>query len=302
MTYLSYFVAYGDAAALVLDFALRPAPKLCAVVAYYAPYMPKSSVDFPTTLNLLIHLAGSQRFGVKHRHSFRYPYTEPGFAESDLDEFNKPAARVAWSRTLAMLRTGFGIQGDLEAIWDNHLSIRDGISSTDDVDDLLETMIPDISVDYVPTITGGIGKKRLKRFYSDFFAGNRPKDFKSILSSRTVGTDRVVDELVVSFTHNMEVPWMLPGVPPTGKKIEIAMVFIVSIRGGKICTENIYWDQASVLLQIGLIDLSYVPDSFQTQDASKSKEVAKLPISGAEAAHKVLDEENGKSNRLIPNW
>lgn len=281
---------------------MKPTPKLCAVVAYYPPYMPKTSANFPQSLNLLIHLASSQRFGTKHQQTYRYPDTKTGFAESDLDEYDKSAARLAWSRTLATLRKGFGLQVDLEAVWDQHLQIRDQDGSSDDIESLLKTMTLDASVDYVPTMTGGVGKKRLKRFYSEFFTDFRPKNFKSTLLSRTVGTDRVVDEVLVSFTHNIEVPWMLPGIPPTGKEVEVAMVIIVGIRGGKICTENVHWDQASVLYQIGLLDPAYIPDSFETKESGKEKEVKQLPILGPEAAHKVADEENGRSNKLIPNW
>lgn len=295
-------IAYGDAASLVLESAMRPTPKLCAVVAYYPPYIPKTSTNFPQSLNLLIHLAGSQRFGTKHHGTFRYPDTEPGFAESDLDEYSKAASKIAWSRTLATLRRGFGIHADLEAIWDHHLEARDHDGLSDNIDDLMKTLTPDASVDHVPTMTGGVGKKRLKRFYANFYANSRPKDFKSTLLTRTVGTDRIVDELLVSFTHNSEIPWMLPGIPPTGKEVEIAMVVIVGIRGGKICAENVHWDQASVLYQIGLLDPSYVPDSFKTKVSDKEKEVKQLPVLGAEAAHKAADEEKGRSNKLIPDW
>lgn len=281
---------------------MAPTPKLCAVVAYYPPYMPKTSADFPRSLNLLIHLASSQRFGTKHRQTHRYPDTKSGFAESDLDEYDKSAARLAWSRTLAALRRGFGMQVDLEGVWDHHLDIRDQDGSPENIDSLLKTMTLDASVDHVPTMTGGVGKKRLKRFYTEFFTNSRPKDFKSTILSRTVGTDRIVDELLVSFTHNTEVPWMLPGIPPTGKEVEIAMVVIVGVRGGKVCTENVHWDQASVLVQIGLLDPAYVPKSFKTKESGKEKEVKSLPVLGPEAARKAADEENGRSNNLIPNW
>ena len=296
-------VAYGDAAALVLEAAMRPTPKLCAVVAYYPPYMPKTSANFPPSLNLLIHLAADQRFGTRHQKSFRYPGTESGFAESDLDEYDKSAARVAWSRTLSTLRSGFGVREDLEAVWNHHLHIRDGEdSASNDVEDLMETLAVDCSLDHVPTMTGGSGKKRLKRFYTEFFASSRPKDFRTKLVSRTVGTDRVVDELIVSFTHNLEVTWMLPGIPPTGKEVEIAMVVIVGIRGGKICSQNVYWDQASVLLQVGLLDVSKVPDTFTTKESSGDKKVERLPVLGPEAAAKAADPGRGKSNNLISDW
>ncbi|KAK5102732.1 hypothetical protein LTS08_003532 [Lithohypha guttulata] len=297
-------VAYGDAAALVLESAMRPMPKLCAVVAYYPPYMPKTTANFPPSLNLTIHLAADQKFGTRHRRNYRYPGTQSGFAESDLGEYDKPAARVAWSRTLAALRRGFGIDPDLESVWDYHQRLRDAIPEKDDedeVDELMETMAPDCAVNHVPTMTGGVGKNRLRRFYSEFFSKSRPKDFKTKLLSRTVGTDRIVDEMLVTFTHNIEMPWILPGVPPTGKEVEIVVVVVVAIRGDKVCAENVHWDQASALLQVGLLDPKYVPKSFKTKDQAE-REVQHLPVLGAEAAKKVADEEKGRSNRLIPGW
>jgi carboxymethylenebutenolidase len=89
--------------------------------------------------------------------------------------------------------------------------------------------------------------------------------------SRTVGHDQVVDELVISFTHTTVIDWMLPGVPPTGKPVEVAFVVVVGFKDGKISHEHIYWDQACVLVQLGLLD------------------PAGLPVSGPESARKVLD-------------
>lgn len=292
-------LAYGDAAALVLEACMRPMPKLAAVVAYYPPYMPKTSTNFPPALNVLIHLAGSQKFGTRHQKNFRYPNTREGFAESDLEEYSKPEARVAWSRTLATLRHGFGIEEDLESIWDYHTRME---FEEKDVDATMETMVSQPYVNHVPTMTGGIGHKDLKRFYADFFIPGNPPDFKTRLLSRTTGVDRVVDELLVSFTHTEEVPWMLPGIPPTGKKVEVALVAVVCIRGGKLYHEHIHWDQASVLVQVGLLDPKHIPSSFKTTEEGKEKEVKRLPVLGPEAARKVVDEESGKSNRLIPDW
>jgi len=104
------------------------------------------------------------------------------------------------------------------------------------------------------------------------------------LVSRTVGSDRVVDEIVLRFRHDARIDWMLPGVAPTNRVVEIALVSIVCIRGGKLYHEHIYWDQASVLVQVGLLDAE------------------NLPVVGAEGARKVLEEASVESNRLIPEW
>ena len=141
MSFLNYLLtqnlqAYGDAASLVLEACIRPMPKLEALVAYYPPYMPKSSIGLSMTLDFLIHLPASTKWGTVYP-SFRYPSTEPGFAEHDLDEYDKTAATLAWSRTLGVLRKAFGMEVDLEAIWDNHtrLGVRDQGCRCDDEDD-----------------------------------------------------------------------------------------------------------------------------------------------------------------------
>ena len=273
-------------------------PKLCAIIAYYPPYMPKASTNFPPSLNVQIHLASSQKFGTRHP-SYRYPDTKEGFAESDLEEYDKTASRLAWSRTLRSLRSGFGIEIDLEPIWDNHTRLE---FETRDAGETMKTMVAEPYVNHVPTMTGGIGAKDLHRFYKDYFIPGNPPDTKMKLLSRTVGVDRIVDEFIFSFTHTTVVPWMLPGVPPTDKKEEVAMVSVVCIRGPKLYHEHIHWDQATVLVQIGLLDPKLVPKTFKTAEEGREKEVTRLPVLGAEAAHKVADEHDGKSNELIPDW
>ena len=89
--------------------------------------------------------------------------------------------------------------------------------------------------------------------------------------SRTIGKEQLVDEMVFKFTHTIPMDWMLPGVAPTGKRVEVPLVAIVRFREGKLAHEHIYWDQASVLVQVGLID------------------AANLPVAGVETARKVLD-------------
>jgi carboxymethylenebutenolidase len=115
------------------------------------------------------------------------------------------------------------------------------------------------------------------------FIGANPPDTKLVPISRTVGTDSLVDEMLFSFTHTSEIDWMLPGVPPTGRKVEVPVVAIVRFHDGKLAHEHIYWDQASVLVQIGLLD----PDN--------------LPVAGVAEARKMVD-KTLPSNALMPNW
>lgn len=156
-------------------------------------------------------------------------------------------------------------------------------------------------VTYIPTLTGGIGAEELRRFYSELFISCNPATTKLTLLSRTIGADRVVDELHVAFKHTQEMPWILPGLPPTNKKVEILVVSIVTLRGGSLHYEHVYWDQASVLVQVGLLDPKVVP-----QKASE-RGVKRLPVVGKEAAERVLwgydfDDEGEATNDLIPGW
>ena len=167
---------------------------------------------------------------------------------------------------------------------------------TRDPENTMATMVDVPYVNHVPTLTGGVGKKDLYRFYRDFFIPCNPPTLKMKLLSRTIGVDRVIDEMFISFKHTQEIPWMLPGIPPTNKNVEVALVSVVCIRGGKLYHEHIYWDQASVLVQLGLIDPKLVPDAF------KKKGVKRLPVAGKESARKVLDESGEPSNELIDDW
>ena len=155
---------------------------------------------------------------------------------------------------------------DLAALWEAHCRYE---FETLDVEATMATMVAEPYVNHVPTMTGGVGHGQLKRFYRHHFIGRNPPDTELAPISRTVGVDQIVDEMLFSFTHTREIDWMLPGVPPTGRRVEIPLVAIVRFEGGKVAHEHIYWDQASVLKQIGLL----------TDPA--------LPVFGAESARKV---------------
>lgn len=157
---------------------------------------------------------------------------------------------------------------DLSHLWEEHTAHEFVTRNTEAT---LATMVEDAYVNHVPVMTGGYGKSALREFYSRHFIPSMPPDTTLQPISRTVGADQLVDEMIFSFTHTQEMPWMLPGVAPTHRRVEIPLVAIVKFRDGKLAHEHIYWDQASVLRQIGLLT-----------DAS-------LPVYGAETARKVLD-------------
>jgi carboxymethylenebutenolidase len=169
---------------------------------------------------------------------------------------------------------------DLAALWDAHCRYE---FETRDVDATMASMVAEPYVNHVPTMTGGVGHDQLRRFYTNHFVGQNPPDTALTLVSRTVGADSLVDEMIFSFTHTSVVDWMLPGVAPTGRRVEIPLIAIVKFEDGKLAHEHIYWDQASVLVQIGALD------------------PAGLPVSGAETAAKVLD-KTLPSNALMAAW
>ena len=210
-----------------------------------------------------------------------YPGVDHAFYNHDRSEvYHRPSAMVAHSRTIALLRAAIGPAYDLERLWDRHLDYE---FATRDTGKTMATMVAEPYVNHIPTMTGGTGADALSRFYAEHFIPKMPKDTTLTPLSRTVGADRVVDELIFSFTHNEEIDWMLPGVAPTGKKVSVPLVAIVAFRGDRLHHEHIYWDQASVLVQIGLLE----PEG--------------LPVGGVETALKASD-ETLPSNRLIPGW
>src|SRR5215471_8744978 len=139
---------------------------------------------------------------------------------------------------------------DLTRLWEEHTRHE---FSTRDTEATLSTMVEDAYVNHVPVLTGASGKSALGIFYERDFIPNMPPDTKLIPISRTVGEEQLVDEMIFSFTHTQEMPWMLPGIAPTNRYVEVALVAIVRFRDGKLAHEHIYWDQASVLKQIGLL-------------------------------------------------
>ena len=151
------------------------------------------------------------------------------------------------------------------------------------VENTLRTMVPEPYVNHIPTMTGGLGAAELGRFYRDHFIGQWPSDTTITPISRTTGDDQIVDEMLISFTHDQVIDCILPGVAPTGRRIEVPTVAIVRFQDGKVAREHIYWDQASVLVQIGLLD----PKLY--------------PVAGIDQAKKLVD-EGLPSNTLMRRW
>jgi carboxymethylenebutenolidase len=162
-------------------------------------------------------------------------------------------------------------------LWERHMRFEfvehDAVAT-------VATMSDDNYVNHVPVMTGGRGRDEMLDFYGHHFIPKMPRDTSIRPVFRTIGQGRVVDELILSFTHDLEMDWMLPGVRPTGRRVEIPMVVVVQIKDDQIVCERIYWDQASVLVQLGLLD------------------PARVPALGVETARKVVD-PTLPSNALI---
>lgn len=145
---------------------------------------------------------------------------------------------------------------DLGARFDEHMAAEFVLH---DADATMESMVDEPVVLHVPTSIGGQGREAVHRFYRDYFVDAFPSDFEVTNLSRTVGAERVVDEMIVSFTHSCEMPIFLPGVAPTGRTVRIPLVGVVAFVGDDVASEHLYWDQASVLVQVGLLDPVGVP-------------------------------------------
>src|SRR5579859_6142676 len=124
---------------------------------------------------------------------------------------------------------------DLERLWEEHTSHE---FATRDTESTIATMVDDAHVNHVPVMTGGYGKEALRAFYSRDFIPCMPPDTKLTPVSRTIGESQLVDEMIFSFTHTQEMPWMLPGVPPTHRFVEIPLVAIIGFRDGKLVSEQ----------------------------------------------------------------
>ena len=275
----------GGNLAYLLSVRFKPD---CAV-GYYGVSIEKHLDEAENLANpLLLHIAERDKFCPPEAQAqihaaldpnplvmiYDYPGLDHAFGRVGGEHYDAAAAELANLRSLEFFVSnlaGAGMasaQQTLSARWDDHVKYEFATRNTDHT---LETMVADSYVNHVPVMTGGVGHEELREFYSKRFIPQMPADTAMTPVSRTVGIDRIVDEMVFEFTHTSKMDWMLPGVDPTGKHVKVALVVIVHFRDGKLAHEHIYWDQASVLAQLGLIDSQ------------------KLPVAGVESAEKVLN-------------
>jgi carboxymethylenebutenolidase len=164
----------------------------------------------------------------------------------------------------------------LSSAWDQHIASEFAAKSADEA---LATMTAEPHVNEVPLMIGARGRRELHDFYANHFLNQIPADMEMVAVSRTIGQGRVVDELIMRFTHSIRMDWILPGIEPPGKRVELPFVVIVQFEGNKLAHEHLYWDQASVLVQVGLLDRT-------------------LPVRGGETAAQVLNPTQ-QMNELI---
>jgi len=270
-------------------------PEVACAVGYYGVGIENALPEAESLQGrLVLHMAEQDQFCPAEARSaiqkvlndkpgvelYVYPGVDHAFARPNGHHYHKPSALLAHERTVAALRRVLGPDYNLSDLWDEHVRHE---FDTRDVAATMATMVAEPYVNHIPTMTGGVGAKELSRFYQHHFVHGNPKDMALTPLSRTVGASQIVDEFIMSFTHDSEIDWMLPGVAPTGRYVEIPMLGVVKFRGPKLYHEHIYWDQASVLVQIGLLD----PTG--------------LPVAGVVTARKLLD-ESLPSNTLMPSW
>ncbi|KJK88070.1 hypothetical protein H633G_08065 [Metarhizium anisopliae BRIP 53284] len=262
----------------------RLAPEIACIATFTEPFPSQSHI--PTyfhTSNTPEDYAKTNNVTVS-----TYPNTQKHFILPGSATYKPPAASIAHSRNLVFLKKHVGGPVfDIEAIWEEHTYWefeRRSVAQT------MATMVAEPYVNNVPTMTGGMGRAALTNFYRDHFIFCNPPDTALEPVSRTIGPDRVVDEFIFSCTHTLHIPWLVPNIPPTNVKLAIPMLGVINFRGDRLYHEHIWWDQGTVLRQLGLLP-THVP--------GPEGKMLRLPVAGAECARLLADETDGKSNEMI---
>ena len=138
---------------------------------------------------------------------------------------------------------------ELEHLWDDH---TDALLARRDLAASLTTVAPVPSVLHIPAMTGAVGREALQRFYAEDFLPHLPGDLRLAKISRTVDRFRLVDEMTVSFTHDRELPWLLPGVSPVFRRAEVLAIAVVAFERRRIRSVRVLWDHATLTAQLGI--------------------------------------------------
>ncbi|KAG6363024.1 hypothetical protein INS49_008119 [Diaporthe citri] len=257
------------------------------------------------TVSQMHHLAGTAVTPLARSKKWltAYEYPTAGsflFATPFQPEFAYNSESLSHTRNLTFFKNLMGgPYFDLEAIWDEHTYYEFDNRS---VECTMATMVQEPYVNHIPTLTGGIGREQLTAFYRDHFIFQNPADTETEIISRSVGIDRVIDEFIFKCTHNSRIDWLLPGIPPTGRKLEIPFTAVVNIRGDRLYHEHISWDQATVLTQLGLLPPSLpfsIPIRSEQPPASGMRFLFQVPAAGVQAAQKLRNKDFCESNKMI---
>ncbi|CAM1506154.1 Fc.00g057950.m01.CDS01 [Cosmosporella sp. VM-42] len=295
-------VAYGP------DSWNKAAPGLAQVPSIIAAAVYANASDIadlvPVEVPVLQHIAGQAGVPPSNTENLtQYYYCKAksyAFATPFDDHFHYTTESLSHTRNLQFLKPRMGSPYfDLETIWDEHTYYEFADRS---VEHTMSTMVQEPYVNHVPTLTGGIGRDKLSNFYRHNFIFNNSADTELELLSRTLGIDRVIDEFIFKFTHDCELDWLLPGVPPTNLKAEVPFTAVVNIRGDRLYHEHISWDQGTVLRQLGLMP-EYLPFPYALPDGRISSPGSffeyRVPVTGLETASKMRDRNSVASNGMI---
>ncbi|UPL02565.1 hypothetical protein LCI18_013499 [Fusarium solani-melongenae] len=280
--------------------ALAQVPQIIAGIIYTDASALNSlaAVKIPT-LNHVAGQNGPSAASTKQQGVTQYQYPTVksyGFATPASEHFHYITESISHTRSLQFLKPLMsGPNFDLEAIWEEHTYYEFADRS---VEHTMSTMVQEPYVNHVPTLTGGIGRQKLTNFYRHNFIFNNSADTELELISRTLGINTVVDEFIFKFTHDREIDWLIPGVPPTGRKAEVPFTAVVNIRGDRLYHEHISWDQGTVLKQLGLMP-EYLPFPYDLPDAKAGSFEYRVPVAGPEAAVKMRDRNGVLSNEMF---
>ncbi|EXJ89904.1 carboxymethylenebutenolidase [Capronia epimyces CBS 606.96] len=289
-------------------------PKVKAVVVYGSRDTASASTSaIETSVPCLQHLAGAGQGEATDKEPtpgrtddhgskiYTYPTAKSGrFALPRLQEFDGVNESISHTRNLGFLKKYIrGADFDIEAVWEEHTYFEFAARS---VPKTMGTMVQEPYVNHIPTMTGGIGRERLTNFYRYHFIFNNPDDTELVTVSRTIGIDRICDEFIFKFTHDREIDWLIPGIPPTGRKVEVPFTSVVCVRGDRLYHEHIAWDQASVLVQLGLMP-EYLPFPYPLPDGTRpgagKRFEYRVPTAGIETSLKMLDRNGVSSNSML---
>ncbi|KAK4502678.1 hypothetical protein PRZ48_006104 [Zasmidium cellare] len=282
------------------------------VASLYADASQYSQLSSQASVPTIYHLTGASEtkrtqtagskiyeYGSSRHCTFPVPFHK---------DFHYATEAVSHSRNLAFFKPIMGgPYFDLELLWEEHTYYEFG---SREVENTMATMVQEPYVNHIPTITGGIGREKLTNFYRDHFIFSNPQDAELELISRTVGIDRVVDEFIYKFTHDITIDWLLPGVPPTFKYLEIPMMAVVNIRGDRLYHEHITWDQGTALRQIGALPekltLTVGPHAGKTNGHVNGNGAAGnvtyeivVPATGTDTAAKMREKNSVGSNGMF---